>query len=160
MLDVMAAISVEFEDAYENKMYLRSTVDCNGLLEGVGETLIQHYNEEALALQLVRLGRLLRVGKVFYVGHRPSAFPPGIHEDVTIAHHRDLDAQWSANDYQTLNGAKMVAEVRQGYIDYEYIFRQGEWYVALPGDPQTPFSAIVGQRRMMPLGRALAEVMA
>lgn len=96
----------------------------DGYLEGVGRTLVSHYNSLELAERLVALGDLSTLGAEIGEKHDFDALSKDI-GDVCTAYGRDRG--------ETDTEARVFATVKE-YLDncqseeYNYLFQTGEWF--------------------------------
>lgn len=103
-----------------------SQVYCHwdGYLEGVGRTLIEHYNSLELAEELMTLGDLSVLGTEIGRQHDFDALSKDI-GDVCTAYGRDRG--------ETGTEARVFATVKE-YLgncqseEYDYLFQTGEWF--------------------------------
>ena len=115
----------------------------DGYPEGVGHTLSLHYTEESKIRELIDLGWIsflrenikppyeheLAEGRVRGLLERFD--PPPHHsfdrplEGVTIAYHRDRGEELVKGTFQS----KKLYYDPDGWIEYYYLFENGEWYV-------------------------------
>lgn len=109
---------------------------------GVGETLHEHYQDEAKIAELLKLGPLSSLHK--HVA--PAAGVPHDFEnpadDVTVAYHRDRQEEYSAPiEYEN---AQTLLEIAgdEYWAEYVYVWRDGKWFVGSPFEPKNGFVTV------------------
>jgi hypothetical protein len=110
-------IIVQISPTYFKRVYCH----WDGYLEGVGKTLLDHYNSQERAEALLDEGAIssldARCDKPY--GHSFSSPIPG----YTVYYGRDRgDKEWDAKRYQSLNDAL------DDLNEYTYVFRDGQWF--------------------------------
>ena len=114
----------------------------DGYLSGVGQTLVDHYNDEKKANALVKLGDisclykhikpLKEAPEAFFHGEgKPRILKAKEHnfntqqKDVTVAYHRDR-----GEDYNQDINKSLEDFIENGDLQgYDYIFKDGKWFV-------------------------------
>lgn len=111
----------------------------DGYLEGVGDTLLKHYNDTYKLLDLLELGDISSLGEELGKKHPFSChmtnLSPQAYEDaygkMTTAYGRDRGEKCPAKDFVS------AREFRSHYkdCDYFYLFDGNEWTFAKRGMP-------------------------
>ena len=114
----------------------------DGYPEGVGLTLVNHYPDEDKVRHLISLGSISVLGEEVEPpvpitddidnnrvrGILERFEPPLEHTfdsplpGITIAYHRDRGEQFEQTSFASEYG------YNSGWIDYNYLFKNGEWY--------------------------------
>lgn len=95
----------------------------DGYLEGVGYTLLTHYQDANKVKNLIDLGFISQLQeRVSPMGPHSYKCPE---EGTTVAYHRDRS---EALEICTAKTAEEVAE-QIGHGGYVYVFRDGKWFV-------------------------------
>lgn len=110
----------------------------DGNLQGVGETLLNHYNSYERANALVALGGLSSVYENLNpLPAAPEAFPKSDvteiltthtfdrpQKDVTVAYHRDRKEKFEQQVHSSLEKYKKDND----FQSYNYLYMGGQWY--------------------------------
>ena len=116
----------------------------DGYPECVGKTLVNHYQDEDKIRHLISLGSISVLGEevappVPITGDIESKRVRGILErfepplehtfdsplpGITIAYHRDR-----GEEFQIITHDSLIEYFRFGWVDYLYLFKDGEWYL-------------------------------
>lgn len=103
----------------------------DGYPEGVGQCLVDYYNTEEKARELIALGDISSLER------RIAPFASETHtfenpaNDVTVAYHRDRGESWEdmqPRKFENLFEALKYYE--ESWAEYWYIFRNGSWHLA------------------------------
>lgn len=100
-------------------------------LDGAGLCLINHYTTPERIEQLLALGGLSVLGgKLSEDDSEPEA------QDVCIAYHRDRGEEYYAPE-EWKSADDLLANAHERYwVEYVYLFRNGEWVFDTPYRPQ------------------------
>lgn len=113
----------------------------DGYPEGVGLTLVNHYQDEDKVRELLSLGSLSILGPIIAPpnpnGEITNARVRGIIErfnptpehtfdnpisGITVAYHRDRGEQFEIGTFASEN------VYNSGWVDYNYLFKNNQWY--------------------------------
>lgn len=109
---------IAYEDNETGKV-IATYCQYDGYLEGVGATLIQHYETPALALAVASGG--------YY-----SSLSETVEASLADAVNKDDPTEYeSATAY--------FQENRESWCEYLYLYRQGVWFYSEPGGAAGPF---------------------
>ena len=99
------------------------SVYCNfdGYIEGVGKTLIEFYNDKALANELVSHGAISYIGKTIGRKHNFNSYD----KKYCKFYHRDRGDDFHSNTYKNLDEA-----LNNKIFEYNYYFINDTWFVA------------------------------
>ena len=134
-------------------MWRRVYCHFDGYLEGVGETLLNHYGDQAKVDSLVKLGDLSSLAENCdgAPGHSYSNRVDG----QTVAYHRDRREPWSQVEPSEGSDLSSVWPAPKSWTEYTYVFaptpggsNEPSWWV---GDPD------LGPSSLTPLAMALAD---
>ena len=122
------------------------------LAGGVGETLVVHYTDEAKIRKLIELGALGRLGT------EPVANPlfgetPGYTEDMAEWDrlYREINPIDTCNAYITRGYEytaytdsleNLITLMHENFVDYFYVFRDGNWYFIGPREEDKDFRSV------------------
>lgn len=99
----------------------------DGNLEGVGRTLLEHYQNEDKVLRLIELGNISGLGSELGEKHD---FNSNEHTDWTHAYHRDRGDNWEqSKPFEAMTYIEAKEFFKEACCSYFYIFRNGLWFV-------------------------------
>ena len=102
----------------------------DGYPGGVGQTLLNHFNDEDRVSKLITLGSLSYLGKDI---DSPNDFDnPNPDKDVTMAYHRDRGEYLEINESTDLE--ELLEDFDQSWTEYLYIFENDSWVVKKGND--------------------------
>ena len=107
----------------------------DGYIEGVGATLLRHYNSEEKARELLDLGDLSSLGeRIAPAPGEDHSFDHPV-DDVTVAYHRDRGEKLSPA--KLFESKVKMAKEGEGrfWAEYCYVWENGEWQVAMTMKP-------------------------
>ena len=120
-------IAVEHPDGTITQVYSH----WDNYLDHNGRILRDYYNSQELAEELVSMGDMSSLG--------PRIHPRGPHsydrpeEHVSVFYHRDHGQAFTNTKYSDYDEYIQTGQ----YEEYNYIFRNNQWYVDWP-NPETP----------------------
>lgn len=135
----------------------------DGYIEYMGRMLLDHYNSETQAQNLIEGGSISTLQR------RPFPIYPGFnfenHRDVdpdsTVYYHRDRGESWEDNKPRTFSNVTEWGKTDIGYIEYLYLWHLGCWHVmghetGRANDWEHPEKSNPGE--LIPLPQALAKI--
>jgi hypothetical protein len=135
-MSTRSTIAVELADGTVHQVYCHS----DGYLDHNGRMLLTHYNSQQAAEELVSHGGISFISKSIGVKHlfnNPGRWAtPEYHaheaEFGTMCkfYHRDRGEDLAIEKFWNFDMYKLSHQ----YEDYEYIYRQGEWFVCYNDD--------------------------
>ena len=101
----------------------------DGYLENNGKLLVQHYNTQDLAAELVSGGAISSLGvRITPVGEHSFETPE---RGTTVYYARDRGEDLKRSDFWDLEMYRLTNDEQE----YNYLFRNGEWYLFDAGKP-------------------------
>lgn len=118
----------------QNKNGTFTTIYCywDGYLSWVGNILQDHYTTEEKIKELINLGSLSSLGKE--IGEKHS-FEESMGREQCTAFHRDRGEDM--RDVRALKIKDLNEWVKERYEQYNYFFREGEWWMFKLDDLET-----------------------
>lgn len=116
----------------------------DGYLEGVGQTLIDHYKDREKVDELIALGDLSALGEEIGVKHD---FDYGSKLDAGSAEHSRLrrmvlaygrDRGENSPTAEDADAEAYIARATEGWEEFAYLYRQGVWFVREIGGDAGP----------------------
>lgn len=87
-----------------------------------GKILLENYNTQELAEELVEGGDISSLGKQVSTDLPHSFTNP--QSDVTVYYHRDRGEEMTRNDFDSFEAAMIMKR-----NEYNYLFQEGSWYL-------------------------------
>jgi hypothetical protein len=98
----------------------------------VGWLLLDHYKDEKALDGLIALGGLSRLTEKMAPDNPDKHSFDEPEDGAVVAYHRDRKDKLYIEGYDTLEEA--LAEFKESYNDYAYVWREGKWYYSSRGD--------------------------
>ena len=125
--------------------YADGSVDCiychwDSYLEGVGKTLLEHYQDPFVVRELMDLGDISSLGKVVGLQHPFSEFEAGLSSDEYQEKYGAMTTFYGRDRGEEDTASRSFASFEDyrdnhAYEEYEYVLRRdGVWYVSTGGD--------------------------
>lgn len=107
----------------------------DGYPEGVGKTLVEHYQDREKVEKLIGLGALSVLGetigrKVKFDGFKDTG-------RQCLAYHRDRGEPLDIGEHDSVEA--FYQEATEGWEEYAYLYRQGVWFYTELGGEAGPF---------------------
>lgn len=116
----------------------------DGYLDGVGQTLVDHYKDREKVEELIALGDLSALGEEIGVKHDFDYGSKLDWDDPDRAHLRCMVLAYQRDRGETAPTAEddsaeaMVARATDGWEEFAYLYRQGVWFVREIGGDAGP----------------------
>lgn len=118
-MSTRSTIAVQHRDGSVSQI----TCHWDGGLDGVGDTLLTHYNKLNAAEALVAGGAISRLGAYTDTA---TAHARGERLDVTVYYARDRGEPLRVKEYKSVDELLDVGDTAA----YNYVFTDGMWYVS------------------------------